>query len=454
MTKNFTQVPAAGPLNGSELIPGIQSGIDVNFDPADLAAPGNVRDAGNQNVAGVKTFSSAPVVPDNSWAIAKTAGLQALLTALGGQSFIANTYRTGSNTDAQALQAASDAATAAGGGIVVAYGAWSLNDPVTFLEAVDLIGYGSSQAYGATVFTATTADASIRFGTTAAHSGGVSGGFAVNGAGIATEPFYVGQAVGRSFVNIDVRNSAGTGFSLQGTANCEFHQCNTQSSATDGFRLDRASGNSFFRCEAGSSGTYNLDLMSASVTVIPGNASNYPQDNAFYKCFFEYHSATTVASVHQGAGGDNMLSDCTIATSSTPTTACLTLVKVEKAGTQLSFGLRLRDCILTHNFVAGGTVAIDVGDNTSVYCTGTTKITQSTLAVKQTTNGVAEFDRPVLTGVTTWKTGANDYLIRHRPDFNPMIACTSVSTVVGVHPIVDPVTGALEGYSPIYGSFA
>lgn len=40
-----------------------------------------VKLTGAQTVAGVKTFSSAPLVPDNSWTISDTSGLQAALDA-------------------------------------------------------------------------------------------------------------------------------------------------------------------------------------------------------------------------------------------------------------------------------------------------------------------------------------------------------------------------------------
>lgn len=45
----------------------------------DTLLDGKVNDTGNETIAGVKTFSSAPLVPDNSWAIADTSGLQAAL---------------------------------------------------------------------------------------------------------------------------------------------------------------------------------------------------------------------------------------------------------------------------------------------------------------------------------------------------------------------------------------
>lgn len=50
-----------------------------------------VHDSGDETVAGIKTFSSAPVVPDASFTIAKTTGLQAALDT----KFEVVTYETG-----------------------------------------------------------------------------------------------------------------------------------------------------------------------------------------------------------------------------------------------------------------------------------------------------------------------------------------------------------------------
>lgn len=112
MTKNFTQNPAATTLTGTEVVPAIQAGVDVRTTVAALIAMAQARAGhtgfqaqstitglvadlaakaadsavvkltGNQTVAGVKTFSSAPVVPDGSWTISDTAGLQDALDAL------------------------------------------------------------------------------------------------------------------------------------------------------------------------------------------------------------------------------------------------------------------------------------------------------------------------------------------------------------------------------------
>ena len=58
----------------------------------DGSDPNAVKLTGDQTVAGVKTFTAAPVVPDGSWTVAKTSGLQ---TALDGKVPAARTITAG-----------------------------------------------------------------------------------------------------------------------------------------------------------------------------------------------------------------------------------------------------------------------------------------------------------------------------------------------------------------------
>lgn len=67
---------------------------------AGTAADGStvVHNTGNETVAGIKTFSSAPVVPDGSWSIADTSGLQAALdSAVAAGSVVASVHPTDPN---------------------------------------------------------------------------------------------------------------------------------------------------------------------------------------------------------------------------------------------------------------------------------------------------------------------------------------------------------------------
>src|SRR5690606_3974251 len=56
-----------------------------------------VRTSGNQTIAGVKTFSSAPVVPDNSFSQAKVNGLATALNGKVGSATV-STIWTGSQS--------------------------------------------------------------------------------------------------------------------------------------------------------------------------------------------------------------------------------------------------------------------------------------------------------------------------------------------------------------------
>lgn len=119
MTKNKLQHdPAVLPLTGAETLDGVQDGIDVRFTlTAALAAAlaranhtgtqplssvaglvdalaakasdsAVVHNTGTEVIAGIKTFSASPVVPDGSWSIADTIGLQAALDARAADSAV------------------------------------------------------------------------------------------------------------------------------------------------------------------------------------------------------------------------------------------------------------------------------------------------------------------------------------------------------------------------------
>lgn len=318
---------------------------------------------------------------------------QQLHDAMQAGKFYASSYRTGSNTDAEALQAASNAAFAAGGGAVVAIGRWTLDDWVWFHEQVVLIGGGSSQNGGVTEFFCTTAESGLRFGDQSVnHTAGVSGGFYVDGGvdeddnPIAIQPFYVGCAVGRSFFNIDIHNSAQDLFTLQGTANCYFEQVNVQHAGRDAFHLDRSFGNTFVRCEAGVSGRFNLALVADADTVPNGGPANYSMLNNFYGCFFEYTTATSEAIVYQGAGINNTLSDCIVVATVIPAGG-ISLVKVEKAGTPISTTLKLRDCTVQATSTTGTTGIEIVGTEPSIHGTGTNTIFLCGTGIKRLATG-------------------------------------------------------------------
>lgn len=353
-----------------------------------------------------------------------------------------------------AFDAALAAALAGGGGRVLLPPLLKVATLHDVGAGVDLEGLGSRQSGGASEVRCTAAGAGIRYADTVTpQSGGISSAFRVNGNAVATAPFRIGLSVGRSFHNIDIDGSAGTGLLLQGTQNCTFIEVNVQGSVTDACQVDRSGANVFVRCEFGSSSRYNLNLCSNGAA-LPYTV-DYPLNNSFYGCIFEYHNASTLAIVHQGAGINNMLSDCIIATLGTPVSAGLRLVHLEKAGAPLSSYLKLRDCTLTFNYASASTVAVQIGDGTHLIMSGTTTIVQANTGIRNDTNGVLESDRIVTSAVTTLlaSTAGGLAYMRMRPDISPPIACTSVTGVNKCLPVYDG-GGTFLGYVAVGSGIA
>lgn len=344
-----------------------------------------------------------------------------------------------------AFDGALSAALSAGGGTVLLPTLLKIANLNDVGEGVDLRGRGSRQSGGASIIQCTTAGAGVRYADLITpQSGGISSGFSINGNGIATAPLRLGLVVGRTFHNIDVYGSAGIGLLLQGTGNCTFIEVNVQGSATDACQVDRAAGNAFFKCEFGSSSRYNLNLCSNGAAL--PFVTDYPNQNTFYACIFEYHTATTLASVHQGAGINNLLSDCIIASSDSPALGGLRLLHLEKTGTPFSSFLKLRDCTLQFNYASALTVAVKIGDSTRLDLTGTTSIVQANTGFQNDTNGVLEADRLVPTAVNTLRasTGGGLAYLRIRPDISPSLPCTSVGGVDRCLPVY--IAGEFQGY--------
>ena len=155
---NKDHPPATLPLSGTEVIHAVDDAdADVSITPANIIAAalnranhtgtqaqstitGLVSDlaakaldsavvklTGGQIISGIKTFLSAPVVPNGSWTIAKTVGLQTALDALPSDSSVVKL--TGAQTVA-GVKTFSDAP-------VVPDGSWTIADTYTLQAALD-----------------------------------------------------------------------------------------------------------------------------------------------------------------------------------------------------------------------------------------------------------------------------------------------------------------------------
>lgn len=444
------------------------STVPSTVSAAQLAAKADdsavVHDTGPETIDGVKTFLSSPIVPTattSGQAINKAQMDSAILAGQSYQSFTIVELQPGWDPIAADNDAAFDsalaAALAAGGGPVLLPRLLKISTLHDVGAGVDLHGLGSRQTGGASEIRCGASAAGLRYGDLVTpQSGGISSRFRVNGNAVATAPFRIGLSVGRMFANIDIDGSAGTGLLLQGTGNCSFYEVNIQGSVTDACQVDRAAGNAFFKCEFGGSSRYQLALVSNGAAL--PFVTDYPQNNTFYACIFEYHDASTVAQVYQGAGINNMLSDCIIATSSTPTSSGLRLVKLEKAGSPFSTRLKLRDCQLGYNFTHASTVAVTIGDGTELILSGDTSLSNAGIGFRNDTTGLLDADRVTATSVTTLKSSVSGgdaglASMRIRPDINDPFDAASLGSLTKVLPAYDA-SGVLIGYLPVYGTFA
>lgn len=124
-------------------------------------------------------------------------------------------------------------------------------------------------------------------------SGGLTGGFRVNGNNVATQPLLVGHSSNLSLINaqstyiaIDVVNSAQDGWVIQGSQNLGFYNCSASNNARDSLVLDYGCGGLVFtRFEGNAHGRYGLRVDESGTA--PAGLYTAPQDIAFYGGEFE-----------------------------------------------------------------------------------------------------------------------------------------------------------------------
>lgn len=112
------------------------------------------------------------------------------------------------NNDA-AINSAISVAVAAGGGNVLLPSLLKISNRFVVPNTVNLIGKGSYQGGGSSEIRCLTADSGVAFGLyDNGSTGGVCGGFYINGNNISNNPLFIGTRVGSTFINIDIWNGA------------------------------------------------------------------------------------------------------------------------------------------------------------------------------------------------------------------------------------------------------
>jgi len=226
------------------------------------------------------------------------------------------------------LQAAVDAAASSGGaaGDVRLYGKHLIAGRVTVPSMVNVVaaGTGISDNVGPRIV-CTAAGAGLAFGAftdvyaTApwGNRGGRSGGFRVDGGGIATHPFSIHGVLHRSFTDIQLGGgaAAGTALLLREAQNCRFLNFNIEVTAGDGLTFDEGTGGHVFvGCELNSIGKFAIAFRQTTITT--GTLYSVPENIAFYGCIIERlsnSSLTEPALVYAGACKEIIFNGCAFA---------------------------------------------------------------------------------------------------------------------------------------------
>lgn len=164
-----------------------------------------------------------------------------------------NATPNGGGNDGAAFESALNAVAAnANGGIVrIPAGAYDIDRRLFVKTKVDIRGAGMY----ATRLTLTTAGAGISFQDVSATAGnpplgGTSGHFLLTGAGLATNPLYVGFGTGRTFERIRAEDAAGVTMKLESVQNSRFVALQVvKSNTAENVTIDYSSQNlSFYDC--------------------------------------------------------------------------------------------------------------------------------------------------------------------------------------------------------------
>lgn len=186
---------------------------------------------------------------------------------------------TGTSADDTALAAAISSMGSDPGLIIAQGGDYLFSAHYIFPNGVDLRGQGggSTSFAGATQFVAAAGVAQLEF----QGGGGITGGFQIDGAGIATTPFQRGPGLGanaRTFMNLVVHDNAVAAHSndlalFTGGQNDIWIQCGFANADRDLGVFDMGYGGAaFYRCEWRTAGRYHRRYDN----LIPGGVGAYP----------------------------------------------------------------------------------------------------------------------------------------------------------------------------------
>jgi len=233
----------------------------------------------------------------------------------------------GTTDDTTAIQAAIDAAEAAGGETVwLAGGTYLVNSTIVVRDRVSMVGAGV-----ASVLTTASAITILSTEANANADGDYArrlADFVVDGNLVATTCLHMPVDAYREVVNVFLYDSAvanGVGLELVGTQNCTFLGCDIVRHYDCLKVLDGAGNNTFIRCRAGAAGNNHL-YMNDDGTPDAQAFQSGPEANEFIGCLFEFdRSGETPNNVNIVKGRKNLFTGCGFPQGAVTTGAVVTL---------------------------------------------------------------------------------------------------------------------------------
>ena len=224
----------------------------------------------------------------------------------------------GVTDDTAAINSALQQIRAGGGGTLsLARGVTCFSGLIDVPDGVQLVGHGSGKSGPASVLKATASNAQVRFGSGVSgvgNRGGTSGGFVIDGNGVATNPLRLKLSVQRHFQSIDVLRAAQDGIYIEYAQNNSFLGVNVEDCGRYGWVLDNgAGGNAFYRCEGNACGVAQIAFLQTGTDSLAKVGYAVPTHNGFHHCIFERPGPGSTKTLLHAAGLFNKLDDCVIA---------------------------------------------------------------------------------------------------------------------------------------------
>ena len=323
----------------------------------------------------------------------------------------------------EAIQAAIDAAYAAGGGIVAIKRAYSWSGDIILKSGVWLIGTRNNE--GQADLTALDSTSRLIVGNWANLDWNRPGGIEkiqVDGASTGHSGGLLWlECVTTAFRSVTVSNAAGPGWYLNASQNCHFDSCDVFNSEV-GFKLDNGcGGNLFSRCEISTNFT---EVEIVDTAGMPNAYPFGPAHNVFIACILENYVDCEII-VRAEAGANNHFYACGLSNNGVALTSGDQVSVSNPAYPTIATYLHFDSC----NFNGGGAATnerattIHLIGNNFVHISGTTYLQESDPAyVQDAGTGVLTLDGtfyygnnvPAATRYTSINSGSTISWIVHR----------------------------------------